>query len=132
MCESVFFQSWREVQFEEPIEKGYHNWSNGVIAERDIRPCKNYGLGFWNWLGKLLFWDRRVILVPSGLPEVNFYIVFRDSHGRYLASSAKRRIGNGPFMMRTGPSDIKFFIVGKDGGVKLSIAGYVRGSMKLY
>lgn len=127
---TVIFQGWTKI-----IVGGFIGdlrfWSNEAIAKGDPRSPKNYGRGPLNWLGKAFFWKRRVILVPSGLPETRFVVVFRDEDG-YMACSRERRVKDGPFMMRVGPRDIRFFILGNYGNIGLSIAGYVRGSMKLY
>lgn len=128
---TIIFQGWTRIGLGDSVGD-LRFWSNEVIAKGDPRNPKNYGRGSLNWLGKAFFWRRRVILVPSGsLPETRFVVIFRDEDG-YMACSRERRVDEGPFMMRVGPRDIRFFLLGNYGNIGLSIAGYVRGSMRLY
>ena len=91
----------------------------------------NYGTGFFSWIGKAIFWRKYIVLVPEGPKDYPFVVAFRDSYGVCKYSSRIRRVSNGPFMMRIGPEDCYFYIVGVD-KFQLKKAGYVRDGIDLY
>lgn len=118
----VFLQRWEKTKVGKQIG-AYRYWSDPVTGEGDPG-VRSYGTGFFQWIGKVLFWNKLIVLVPKGDPGTHFKIVFHSSDGLCMFSSAVRQIKDGPFKMRMGPENCDFFIVGGEGEVQLEIAGY--------
>lgn len=69
-------------------------------------------------------WEKVIILEPSGNPKTTFSMGFIPSSGSAKVSSATRRVEEGPFGMRMGPEDCRFFIGSNKGTVGLEVIGY--------
>lgn len=127
---TIFRQVWRDAEVGEPIEgTDFKHWSEPVIGV-GYDGVRDYKVGILGWIGKALFWQKRIVLVPEG-PNWPFVIAFRDAHGVCKYSSCIRNVNQGPFMMRIGSHNCAFFVVGQ-AKIQLKVAGYVMGSMDLY
>lgn len=108
-------QIWKKTGFGN--RRRFRFWSNRVGAEKDDNLPPDASLPTW---------IKVAILVPKGRAETVFHMGFADTFGNVKVSSAKRRIGDGPFAMRMGPEDCEFFIASKKAEVRLELKGYSR------
>ncbi|HCP09063.1 MAG TPA: hypothetical protein DIT25_04695 [Candidatus Moranbacteria bacterium] len=129
--QTVLGQTWEIVNLGNFLPGGFIVWSNPVTGRGDSK-AQHYGLGFIDWIKKAMFWKKRIVLRPMGNLKTEFRIAFHSkTHDLCMVSSAVKRVGDGPFMMRMGPEDCDFYVIGND-LVNLECVGYTRGSMKLY
>ncbi|HCU70438.1 MAG TPA: hypothetical protein DIC35_01635 [Candidatus Moranbacteria bacterium] len=85
------------------------------------------GRGFWGWIIKFFFWREGVVLHVTGLPKVKYVLGFECVGGESMYFSKTRMLEDGPFMMRIGPGEVNFFILGND---KISLHEVGRTSIK--
>lgn len=131
----VVLSNWRPVIQGKPCGR-FSYWSELVLGKGDESLPKEdpsrEDRGIRRWLFVKLKWKKRIILVPRGEADTEFVIGYcLKAQNLCLASSAVRRISDGPFAMRISPNDIEFFVIGTS-PVELEIAGYVKGDIVLY
>lgn len=107
------FQIWRKVGYGDT--RKFRFWSPQVRGEGDETLAKN---------SSLKDWKKVVVLRPTGNPKTTFSMGFSDVFGNIKVSSATRRAEEGPFGMRMGPEDCRFFIVSNGGAVGLEVVGH--------
>lgn len=104
--------------------KTFSHWSQDVVCDKD-KTAFPYQRGFWGWIGKALFWKRKIVLLPRGHDDTRYHILLEDELG-WMIFNESRLIRDGAFAMRGGIAPLKIKIVG-DGFVSLINAGYVDG-----
>jgi len=87
--------------------------------------------GTLNWISKWLEWNEHIILFPQGHPDTRFAICYyNDEMNECRVFPRLRKVKEGPFKMRRGPSELCFFIAG-EAPVKLFNHGYIRADHDL-
>lgn len=115
-----WFQFYREVG-EYHDTRRFWFWSSLVRSEGDKSlPPSSPKSPSKQWKT----WRKVIKLRPQGDPTTHFSMGFKDAFGRVMISTAKRRVGDGPFGMRVGPEDCELFIVSNEGLVGLEFVKY--------
>lgn len=107
------FQIWRKINYRD-IKK-FRFWSVLVRGEGDETLAPG---------SSLKAWKKVIVLKPLGEPKTVFSMGFSDNFGHIMVSSASRRVEEGPFGMRMGPEDCRFFIASNNGEVGLEFVEY--------
>jgi len=105
------FQIWRKISYRDV--KKFRFWSTQIRGEGDETLAKESSLKDWR---------KVVVLKPLGDLKTVFSVGFSDNFGNVKVSKASRRVEEGPFGMRMGPEDCRFFIVSNNGEVGLEFA----------
>lgn len=135
----IILQGWTPIEYGQSIgsfgsgsnlKPGCQFWSNPVLGQGDSE-ARDFKIGFLNWLGKAMFWKKWLILKPEGSADTWLVVAFWDEDGNCMYSSCARRVWDGPFMVRMGPKDCKFFVVGSR-PVTLEQSPYFKKGMDLY
>lgn len=117
-------QKWQEVSYRDV--KKFRFWSTQVRGEGDETLAED---------SSLKNWKKVVILKPLGNPKTTFSMGFSDAFDHTEVSNAKRRVEEGPFGMRMGREDCRFFIVSNSGIVGLEVVGHTtiaKSELSLY
>jgi hypothetical protein len=124
----VWPTKWEILPLNNEIIIGGEKYSNLVKVKVSGNPeHPAAGKGFWGWIKKFFFWKEGVVLHITGLSKVKYVLGFEILGGESMYFSKTRMVENGPFMMRIGPGEANFFILGND---KISIHEIGRTSIK--
>jgi len=105
---------WRKIK-EYGNKKEFLFWSKKVTGIGDKTLNDN---------SKIPEWKRIIILEPKGDPKIIFEIGFQAFNGSIEMTTVSREINQGPFAMRMGREDCKFFIASNQGELDLKIDRY--------